>query len=318
MARPAKGQVVVLTRARGRVCALRFRAYGRREYLTLGTAQEGWTHEKAQTELEERPRRRAPRHLASARERARASAGEGPDLSRVRLPVKRAKQAEIRPNTARSYRNALTHHLLPFFHEHLLANGRLYVRDAKTDAGTREVDLLHLLREELAEHKAASAPTGPEDRVFVTSGGRPRDRYNLRQRVLAPVVKRADELLAERDAPPLPIGISPHKLRHTFASLLVALGNDPASVMAQLGHTDPAFTLRVYTHINRRAPRRARAPARACGGPRYQCYMGRAAGHCRQGPAGHQSAANRWPELHLLLLSSGRAPELVRRRARQD
>ena len=43
-----------------------------------------------------------------------------------------------------------------------------------------------------------------------------------------------------------------HKLRHTFASLLVALGNDPAYVMAQLGHTDPKFTLRIYTHGMRR------------------------------------------------------------------
>jgi integrase len=46
--------------------------------------------------------------------------------------------------------------------------------------------------------------------------------------------------------------VSPHKLRHTFASILVALGNDPAYVMGQLGHTDPAFTLRVYTHMMRR------------------------------------------------------------------
>src|SRR5204862_4313391 len=42
------------------------------------------------------------------------------------------------------------------------------------------------------------------------------------------------------------------KLRHTFASLLIALGKDPAYVMAQLGHADPKFTLRVYTHVMRR------------------------------------------------------------------
>jgi integrase len=103
--------------------------------------------------------------------------------------------------------------------------------------------------------------------VFLISGGKPRDRHNLRQRVVAPIVKRADELLAESDAPPLPAGISPHKLRHTFASLLVALGNDPASVMAQLGHTDPAFTLRVYTHVMRRGPgerERLRALVEGC------------------------------------------------------
>ncbi len=77
-------------------------------------------------------------------------------------------------------------------------------------------------------------------------------RHNLRQRVVAPVVKKADELLAEREQYPLPAGLSPHKLRHCFASVLVALGNDPAYVMGQLGHTDPVFTLRVYTHMMRR------------------------------------------------------------------
>jgi integrase len=41
-------------------------------------------------------------------------------------------------------------------------------------------------------------------------------------------------------------------LRHTFASILVALGVDPGSVMDQLGHTDPSFTLRVYRHGMRR------------------------------------------------------------------
>jgi integrase len=51
---------------------------------------------------------------------------------------------------------------------------------------------------------------------------------------------------------PLPDHLTPHKLRHTFASLLVALGVDPWSVMDQLGHTDPAFTLRVYRHGMRR------------------------------------------------------------------
>jgi integrase len=45
---------------------------------------------------------------------------------------------------------------------------------------------------------------------------------------------------------------TPHKLRHTFASILVALGVDPGSVMDQLGHTDPGFTLRVYRHGMRR------------------------------------------------------------------
>lgn len=51
---------------------------------------------------------------------------------------------------------------------------------------------------------------------------------------------------------PLSDRFSSHKLRHTFASILVACGEDPASVMYQLGHTNPAFTLGVYAHMMRR------------------------------------------------------------------
>ena len=52
MPRPATGQVVVDARRRSPTFGLRFRAYGRREYVSLGTAEAGWTRAKAQTELE--------------------------------------------------------------------------------------------------------------------------------------------------------------------------------------------------------------------------------------------------------------------------
>jgi hypothetical protein len=39
---------------------------------------------------------------------------------------------------------------------------------------------------------------------------------------------------------------------HALASLLVALGEDPAYVMAQTGHTNPGFTLRVFSPGMRR------------------------------------------------------------------
>ncbi len=135
-----------------------------------------------------------------------------------------------------------------------LANGRIHVGRSKTQAGLREISLLPILRDELATLKAVSPHTDPEDPVFPTSTGNRRDKDNLRNRVLAPVLSRADELLQEHGHPPLPAGVTPHKLRHTFASVLVACGEDPAFLMAQLGHTDPKFTLRVYTHLMRREP----------------------------------------------------------------
>ncbi len=143
-----------------------------------------------------------------------------------------------------------------------LANARLHIGRSKTQAGLREIPLLPILRDALASHKARAAQTDPDDPVFPTATGGTRDKDNLRNRVLAPVVRRADQLLAERGQSPLPQGVTPHKLRHTFTSLLVALGEDPASVMAALGHTDPKFTLRVYTHLMRRDPtERARLKA---------------------------------------------------------
>lgn len=77
---------------------------------------------------------------------------------------------------------------------------------------------------------------------------------NIRSRVLAKAVERANERLAKSEATPLPENLTPHKLRHTYASVLVALGVDPGAVMDQLGHTDPTFTLRVYRHGMRRDP----------------------------------------------------------------
>ena len=135
-----------------------------------------------------------------------------------------------------------------------LANGRIHIGRSKTQAGLREITLLAVLRDELAAHKARAYRTGPDDLVFPTGTGGIRDKDNLRNRILAAALDHADQLLQHRAHTPLPDGVTPHKLRHTFASILVACGDDPASVMAQLGHTDPKFTLRVYTHVMRRDP----------------------------------------------------------------
>ena len=51
MPRSSIGQIVELDREGGRTFALRFRAYGKRRYITLGTAEEGWTRAKAEEEL---------------------------------------------------------------------------------------------------------------------------------------------------------------------------------------------------------------------------------------------------------------------------
>jgi len=408
MGRPATGSVITPT-AKQPCFGLRFRAYGNREYLTLGRPEDGWTRLRAEHELAAvlrdvelgtwQPRRRQP-----------PQPRRDPRFLEFASDWYTRKRFEIKPNTARSYRNDLANHLLPFFAEHRLseisvaevdryrqekvaharrladairsgkrpmvqivdrlgrrytrpvrplsnrsinmhrfvleqilevavehelipanpakgkrrrlkvskprpvyldsaehiqvmleaaqlldhdrtshtsghraaiallmlggprasaggallerdvdlANGRFTIAQDKTDAGVREVDMLPLLREILTEHRAQKIqkglPASPNDPLLITATGKPRDRHDLRQRVVAPVVAKAEELLTERGGQPLPEGISSHKFRHTFASILIAIGKDPTYIMHQLGHTDPAFTLRVYTHIMRRTP----------------------------------------------------------------
>ncbi len=137
-----------------------------------------------------------------------------------------------------------------------LARARLDVGRSKTDAGMRSIDVLPVLRDVLAEHKAAHRG-GLDDPLFPTATGGHRDKNNVRKRVLEPVIARADELIAERGQHPLPRGVTPHKLRHTFASILVALGRDPAYVMAQRPHRPGvhASRLRARDALQRRGAR---------------------------------------------------------------
>jgi integrase len=151
-----------------------------------------------------------------------------------------------------------------------LAEGRITVRTSKTDASVRTIDLLPVLRSELALLRATrvggrgasgsvlsldahrDSKALASQRVFPTQDGGPMNQSNVRNRLLAKAVARANERLQDADANPLPEHLTPHKLRHTYASLLVALGVDMGATMDQLGHTDAAFTLRVYRHGMRR------------------------------------------------------------------
>jgi integrase len=126
-----------------------------------------------------------------------------------------------------------------------LSAGTLSVMaEAKTHAGLRRIDVLPALRAQFDRLPRR----GPDDLVFATSTGAPHSPSNIRRRVLEPAVQIANERREQAAEAPLPQHLTPHKLRHTFASLLVALGVDPGSVMDQLGHSTPGFTLSVYRH----------------------------------------------------------------------
>jgi len=138
-----------------------------------------------------------------------------------------------------------------------LARGTIRVRAGKTAAAARTVYVLPALGDELRAY-AAGAKGDPAGLVFATTNGKAHGATNVRRRVLAPAIAKANEQLAE----PIPATITPHSLRRTFASILFAIGESPVYVMGQMGHTTAELTLAIYARqMDRRdgEPERLRA-----------------------------------------------------------
>ena len=81
-----------------------------------------------------------------------------------------------------------------------------------------------------------------ERALFLTPRGRPMKRQGL-WKLLRGHARRAGVRLPSGD-------VSPHKLRHSFATHLVERGADLRAVQAMLGHADISTT-EVYTHVSR-------------------------------------------------------------------
>jgi integrase len=139
-----------------------------------------------------------------------------------------------------------------------LATGTITVRTAKTDAGTRQVDLPAGLVDELRGWKARTPHNRPGEAVFIS---RPRDGKQTRQtgdnvgRRLKVTIKRANDSLDELGIEPISEKVTPHSLRRTYASVRAALRDDPVYIAEQIGHTDPRFTLQVYAKGAKRRDR---------------------------------------------------------------
>lgn len=133
-----------------------------------------------------------------------------------------------------------------------LASGTLAVGAAKTEAGIRQVDAPAALREELAEQKTRSGQLdGP---AFPNRRGGRQTPSNV-ERHLKAAIRRANESLRQLGIEPISEAVAPHSLRRLYASLRFALGDDPVYVAEQLGHTEPAFSMKVYARAVRRRER---------------------------------------------------------------
>jgi integrase len=129
-----------------------------------------------------------------------------------------------------------------------LEGRRLRIAAAKTDAGVREVDLTPALQALLAEYRSRSPYAKPGDLVFPTNEGKRDNPSNVRNRFLDSAARVANTDLRAAGREPMP-DLTPHSLRRTFISLLLAAGADVPYVMAQAGHTDPKMTLGLYAQV---------------------------------------------------------------------
>lgn len=99
--------------------------------------------------------------------------------------------------------------------------------------------VIQVLRAYMAEDRKARLKDGPNDALFPGQGGRGR----LTRQAAFVILRR----LAR--AAGIPRDLSPHKLRHAFATHLVQGGADLRSVQVMLGHAD-LRTTEIYTHVD--------------------------------------------------------------------
>ena len=137
-----------------------------------------------------------------------------------------------------------------------LAKGTVEVAEALTVVGgrteegppkggtRRTVPLTATLCQHLADHladkqSALGRPPDGDDYVFTAPEGGPLRRDLLHRRIFQPAVKAAG----------LPNGLRMHDLRHTCASLLIALNAHPKVIQEWLGHKSITVTMDVYGHL---------------------------------------------------------------------
>lgn len=107
----------------------------------------------------------------------------------------------------------------------------------KTKTSTRRIQIPTFLVSELRKWKL-ECPKGELDLVFSNLSGNPLSGPNLLQRGFYPALCRAG--LRQ---------IRFHDLRHTYASLMIANGEDIVRVSRLLGHASPKITLDVFAHM---------------------------------------------------------------------
>lgn len=104
--------------------------------------------------------------------------------------------------------------------------------------------------------KTLDGPPVTASLIFTGPMGLPLDRNRFNDRVWRPAL-RAAGVETGRDN-------GMHALRHFYASVLLDAGESIKALSEYLGHHDPGFTLRTYTHLMPSSGSRTRAARGSC------------------------------------------------------
>ena len=146
-----------------------------------------------------------------------------------------------------------------------LGSGHLRVRNQlarngervrlKTAGSSRDVVLIDSLAAQLRRHRLASRHSGDSDPIFATFAGTHVSARNA-GRALGRITRKAALT-----------GVTPHALRHTYASILISQGRDPVFVRR------PGGSLRSGDHASGLRPALPRRCARASGADRSRGWI---------------------------------------------
>ncbi len=127
--------------------------------------------------------------------------------------------------------------------------GRIHVRRSiyqgaitapKTEESDRVVDIPQQIVDDLGVYKVMYPPLGDDGFIFRTPQGRPLDPDTWHKERMVPILERA-----KLRAPMTGL----HTLRHTYVSLLIALGENTRYIADQVGHSSTRLTEDLYAHV---------------------------------------------------------------------
>ncbi|MCM3444353.1 tyrosine-type recombinase/integrase [Metabacillus halosaccharovorans] len=128
----------------------------------------------------------------------------------------------------------------------LAHSGKEFYSGAKTKAGNRTIGLNSKTIEALKQHEQIIKQDKEKhgdgyidnDLVICTTIGTPYNPSNVLNRSFKPLIEKAEVT---------PIRF--HDLRHTHATMLLKLGENPKVISERLGHSNIKITLETYSHV---------------------------------------------------------------------